>query len=997
MALRGEDVLAGPIVRRVTTDTVAVWIAFGAPVSTVTLKIYAHGTTETDARATGSAATYQLGKGLWVALPTIRLDPGQHLLPGTMFEYELELEAEGTYTLQSLKLLEDGTIGDHQHLALGYGPNLRPRFITPPATPGELKIVHGSCRRPYAQGLDALVALDQLIASSPEGGQRPHYLFLTGDQIYADDLSNEMLGWASAKGIELIGKNSAGHPIEQLRVDLPDDQWTRTVKFLADTLHFPPGRRARICGRAARLTSDDNQNHAMAFGEIASHYLMSWCNVTWPSLIQQWKALYQARGDDVQAYLERWKNDFLNAQAAATPGADLDAAHVKDRLPYLHGDVLLPKPYRAIDQFRNTAKDDWNGAEQGWTTFWAHFGVPALRPDSDTQIGQSSGIAKTAFPEAGADLTDLANLLTPSWYAGVAHYGVTVDDKYKVGGERPPSNVTDIDLLGDDVLLRLDRLRCFYEGLPYARRALANVSTLMMFDDHEVTDDFAVSLRWRRELSARSLGRDIMTNALAAYLVFQDWGNVPSRYTDGSMNQQAFDQVCKMFMGPFQPLDQGPPDDVRKKLQQLFGFDDAPELPLEQQVTWNFSLTPPSGAPYEIITLDNRTKRGYDTSDSSPADLSIDAIHMQVPASPPTADAIAIVIAPLPVVGFPPMEEIAQPLSNLMQSRTEAHEVSLEDTFPEVRFDYKFGKLIADPEAWAFSTKAQEELLNRLSSRKAVILLSGDIHFALTGKVTYWQQRNVAALGGQPGLEPKCRLVQLISSAIKNEPGGMKQAMVQLAIAEQLGAVIGGPYDRLGWQSGGLHGPQFDISGAPYQLELKMRSNPAVVPVRMLNTIAKTQLRNRTMSPPPEWAWRFDIVKDTRDDSERYAQLPGANTVLPTEHDLVTNRAAALQQIAQHHRWHGRFGFPRRSFFSSNVGLVELLPDTDPGAATGDLVVVHSLLAFDRSVKGPRGTTSYDTAWPKSRSAFVFTQYKVPLRLTDETAPDQPDSTDPQT
>lgn len=285
------------------------------------------------------------------------------------------------------------------------------------------------------------------------------------------------------------------------------------------------------------------------------------------------------------------------------------------------------------------------------------------------------------------------------------------------------------------MLLRLDRLRCFYEGLPNARRALANCSTLMMFDDHEVTDDFAVTKSWRDDLSRRALGRDVMTNALAAYLVFQDWGNDPSRYEGPSKNHEAFSYVRQMFTQVGSPLEHGPPDDVREELEKLFGFTDGEPPALADQVTWSFSLTDPNITAYEILAFDNRTKRGYDTDETEPSDLSLEAITNQVPADGPAGSRVTIVVAPLPVVGYPPMEEIVQPMVSLMDSFNEKHEFELTDAFPNVEVDYRFGKLVDDPEAWSFSTKAQEFLFDRLSSRAAVVFLSGDIHFSLTGKL----------------------------------------------------------------------------------------------------------------------------------------------------------------------------------------------------------------------------------------------------------------------
>jgi hypothetical protein len=288
-------------------------------------------------------------------------------------------------------------------------------------------------------------------------------------------------------------------------------------------------------------------------------------------------------------------------------------------------------------------------------------------------------------------------------------------------------------------------------------------------------------------------------------------------------------------------------------------------------------------------------------------------------------------------------------------------------------------------------------LFERLASRKAVVILSGDIHYSLTGQVTYFAHRG-------EGLVPVSRFAQLISSALKNEPGGAEAAYAQLGIAEQIGALIGGPYDRLGWASGGTDGPNFDLTGASYQLALKLRMNPAIVPVRMLPKPVRDQLRARTLERPPQWAWRFNVVKDERPDPERYAALSGsaAEWILPTEQELAADRTAAIQRIANHHAWHGRYGLPRRTFFYANIGLVQF-ERSDPHDEASPLVVVHSLYAWDRTNRGwdrtnrgvGGGPIDLTKVWPEARlDAQPYTQYRVSFDFHDELPPDRPDPTE---
>ncbi len=477
--------------RRVATDRVSVWVALGVQAK-VTLSVYAHSHVagaEPTPLAQASVQAVQLGAALFCALPTIELAAGAHLEPGIVYDYDITLQKPSTATekgLGALGLLEEGTINGHRHLPLGYVTGLLPSFVVPPRTAEELVIAHGSCRRPYAEGLDAIVALDQIIDRGREGppaGPRPHYLFFTGDQIYADDLSVEMLGWVNQVGVELIGKHD-GHPIERLRVELPDATFSRTVGFPADARHFPPGRRQRLGTRAAGLTSQDNCNHGLSFGEFAAHYLLSWCNVLWPEPLDEataWKKLHAERGERVRDYLTAWRTSHMNARATwkkhrkADPHYSIPGhAEVARRIPYLDAWRLLPKASRAIDQFSTARASDWAGSAREWQSFWTAVGDTGPEPDPPAAVAATSGVAASAFVGSPADLADLAALMTPAWYAGKHHTSLSFD--YQVAGSKdPPTLVTDLDLTGDGVLTRLERLRTCYEGLPYVRRALANV------------------------------------------------------------------------------------------------------------------------------------------------------------------------------------------------------------------------------------------------------------------------------------------------------------------------------------------------------------------------------------------------------------------------------------------------------------------------------------------------------------------------------------------
>ena len=59
----------------------------------------------------------------------------------------------------------------------------------------------------------------------------------------------------------------------------------------------------------------------------------------------------------------------------------------------------------------------------------------------------------------------------------------------------------------DEVITKLHQLQWHLDGVPRVRRLLANVPSFMIFDDHEVTDDWNITPRWAKQTRANALGR----------------------------------------------------------------------------------------------------------------------------------------------------------------------------------------------------------------------------------------------------------------------------------------------------------------------------------------------------------------------------------------------------------------------------------------------------------------------------------------------------------
>ena len=66
---------------------------------------------------------------------------------------------------------------------------------------------------------------------------------------------------------------------------------------------------------------------------------------------------------------------------------------------------------------------------------------------------------------------------------------------------------------------------------------LAHVPVAMIFDDHDITDDWNLSLEWEQVAYGHPFSRRVIGNALVAYSIGQAWGNRPETFDDGWLSR----------------------------------------------------------------------------------------------------------------------------------------------------------------------------------------------------------------------------------------------------------------------------------------------------------------------------------------------------------------------------------------------------------------------------------------------------------------------------
>ena len=279
-------------------------------------------------------------------------------------------------------------------------------------------------------------------------------------------------------------------------------------------------------------------------------------------------------------------------------------------------------------------------------------------------------------------------------------------------------------------------LALFRAMLPQVRRALANISTLMICDDHDVTDDWYLDGAWCQQVLGSPLGRRIVRNGLFAYALCQAWGNDPTQFAGAS--GMALLSAIESWRGDER-------DAAATQIAELLGlperFGGEGELAHSPRaLRWHYRVERPG---YSVIVLDTRTCREYPHPNVPPGLLSPTALAEQIPA---TGKELSIVISATPVLGVSLLERF--------------------QAFNALHTDnYAF-----DREAWSLERATYQHLLAALSALRRVVILSGDVHYGFASALDYWNA------GGQ-----SARLIDFTSSSLCNACDGVHKAILTVA------------------------------------------------------------------------------------------------------------------------------------------------------------------------------------------------------------------------
>jgi hypothetical protein len=309
-------VLAGPVLRRLEPQRLAIWLVGSQPLQLEFMLGYPGITPSLH------CTTLAVGARAFVHLLDIHFD---RALPCDIaLEYDLLINGQG--------------IGDWAPHLL-YPGTTRPDLVLRERLD---QVLHGSCRKPHHPAADGLLCADRLLAACTQPQQRPAVLLMTGDQVYADDVAGPMLR-AIHELIERLGCSTSleGAVVDRQRGALPATRpATTTAPTCCRRKQGNETLRERFFGgkRKPIFSSSNADNHLVTFAEVMAMYLLVWSPTPWAlvrmdmpaDLSEQRQARYRAAAD---RSVRRWPG----------PGG---AGHGPPALP---DDLRRPRHHRRLE------------------------------------------------------------------------------------------------------------------------------------------------------------------------------------------------------------------------------------------------------------------------------------------------------------------------------------------------------------------------------------------------------------------------------------------------------------------------------------------------------------------------------------------------------------------------------------------------------------------------------------------------------------------------
>jgi hypothetical protein len=641
--------------------------------------------------------------------------------------------------------------------------------------------------------------------------KRIQQLFLTGDQIYADDVPTCLLPVFYDLGCDVLG--GADTPAEG-QEELPHEGGG-VARVTMDTA--PPMRRTVLVRREGGFTSVAADNHIITFGEYSAMYLMAWSPRVW--------------------------------RAPATE-----------------------------DRCYSTAESA--GA----------FVVTKLRP---------------LILEKGEPPERFEELLRERKELSFKH-------------ER-------------------QRVLVFASTVAKVARVLANTSTYMIFDDHDVTDDWNINATWRNRVFSRECGKTIVRNAMLAYTYFQAWGSDPWSFNVAGQPNTSLLPAAEAYLATARNR----PADRAEELDRLFGIKPG----AEKRAKFHYQA---EGTLYRVRVLDSRTRRTFPYSTGcAPAFLigegEESTLDAQLPKGPlQVGDKFLLVVASTPVLGPEILERIIVPgvaagadIYRAFRGYPSDFEDQPDTPGSSLTKDSVArtpGALFIDVETWPSNELGQHELLGRLATYGKAIVLGGDVHYGMTLAMDWYSYDRTIGDASRK----KSRIVQVTSSASRNAL--MPEVEVVARGYHWMNQwILGVSYDGFAWKDGHrLEVPdEGNLSLVRYS---RMKEKPSLLPAWGWPEGTRFEAGG-----DPDWSWRLEAQRDMRNNFQRKGAFEEHAETLKEDIAAVAAKPRGIERAREALALHQKAGSlkfaPLRDWvMTNNVGILTFEPNEDD-----TVVLVHTL------------------------------------------------------
>ncbi|MGF1719213.1 alkaline phosphatase family protein [Vibrio kyushuensis] len=249
----------------------------------------------------------------------------------------------------------------------------------------------------------------------------------------------------------------------------------------------------------------------------------------------------------------------------------------------------------------------------------------------------------------------------------------------------------------------------FVSGLSKVRRLMAHIPTYMIFDDHDVTDDWNLTRGWEQAAYQHPFSNRIIGNALIGYWLFQGWGNSPKTFKNAFINS-----VKTALVGN----DSNKQDELIDKLYKF-----------EQ---WHYTI---ETAP-KMLVLDTRTRRWRSESKMNKPSGLMDWEALSELQQSLLNEPAVIIVSPAPIFGVKFIETLQKAMTGLGQP------------------------LLIDAENWMAHPGSANTLLSIFTHSKTptnFVILSGDVHYSFAYDIRLRFSKSSP------------NIYQITSSGIKNE------------------------------------------------------------------------------------------------------------------------------------------------------------------------------------------------------------------------------------